>query len=147
DDCLPSHTSLLSERPLPPQMRWRHAAESPLPTDNPLVEVPTMKYSYYPLRLTILTVALSLIAAPSPAASRFAVTPIPVGARVTLNGRTVAVIRTSRRGVAPADRAARTIQRLEAFLAAGGRPIAIQPRPSDEGAAVYAGETLVEVVT
>jgi hypothetical protein len=106
-----------------------------------------MKHPPHPAIFALLTLALALIATPSRAASPFAVTPIPAGARVTLNGRTVAVIRTPNRGLAPADRAALAIQRLERFLADGGRPIAIQPRPIDEGAGVYAGDTLTLVVT
>jgi hypothetical protein len=98
--------------------------------------------------LTPLAVALALtVAPPARAAVSFDVATLPSGARVMLNGRPVAELRTANQSLAPRERAGLAVQRLRAFLASGGQPIAIQPRLMEEGAGVYAGETLVLVAT
>jgi hypothetical protein len=107
-----------------------------------------MNVRFLSLMTAPIALALSLTAAPSArAAHSFAVVPFPAGARLTLNGRPVAVLRTANLGMAPLDRAALAVRRLQTFLDPGGRPIAIQPRPLTGGAGVYAGDILVLVAT
>jgi hypothetical protein len=111
-----------------------------------------MNVRFVSLFITPCALAFSLMAAPSALAARvtgtaFAVSPFSAGARMMLNGRPVAVLRTANLGLTPMDRADLAVRRLMSFLDPGGRPIDIQPRPLTEGAGVYAGDTLIMVAT
>lgn len=116
-----------------------------------------MNVRFLSLLVTPCALACSLLAAPSVLAASgtgpalrapiFAVTPFSAGVRLMLNGRPVAVLRTANLGMTPLDRADLAVRRLSAFLEPGGRAIDIQPRPFNDAAAVFAGETLIMVAT
>src|SRR5579862_5138638 len=75
----------------------------------------------------------------TPATASAGFNPGPGEARVKLNGRTVAILRTANRGLTPPDRAALATRRLQLFLKDGGRQGVIEARLIPDGAGVYAG--------